>query len=236
MHIETAGTENIHPKRGRGRPRKVIVDNAHPRRGRPPKAPEPETDGQISMFNNLPLQEPRIISLEAAAMHCKCTGRTLKLYFEKHSDLSARALKARGVKGSDSWMIDVQELDRWRNETGFLVFDEDGPMGEGTTHRRVSATERRANLQAEKLEMDLARARDEVLDKTEVYSKLRTAFAHVSKGMENMPQKLGTLCNLSGDVIELLREQMDNLRRMLVMEIKDLMEPEKPSKPQEASN
>lgn len=236
MLMENTGSEFSSARRGRGRPRKFPLAEPQPRRGRPPKTPPAGTDAekQIVMFKDL--KDSRIVSLEAAALHCKVTGRTMKLYFEKYFDLAASAIVSRGAKGVDSWQIDLEALDRWRHQTGYLVHD-DGELGEnGPTRRRVSSTERRAALQADMLEMRIARDRGEVLDKTEVYSKLRTAFAHVAKGLDNMPQKLGAVCNLPGDVIEKMRDQLDLIRRALVMEIQDMMEPlapvpEKPYSP-----
>ena len=225
MFMESNTSENTPVKRGRGRPPKVAL-TAAPRRGRPPKQDAAPQQSQPSMFDNLPVT--KIASLEAAAMHCRCTGRTMKLYFEKYSDLAERAIKSRGMKGPDSWQIDLNELDRWRQETGFLVFDDESVGGTGPLRRNISATEKRAGLQAEKLEMEIARIRGEVLDKTEVVSKLRTAFAQLAKGLDNMPAKLGATCNLPGDVIEKMRDQLDTMRRALVVEIKDLLGPEQP--------
>ena len=216
-------TDTAPPRRGRGRPRKFPLEAAAmPRRGRPPKSAAQDKDGQISMFSTMPAPAAKTASLEGAAMHCGVTGRTMKLYFSKYPELAARTVVARGAKGVDSWTIDLDALDKWRHETGFLVF-QDGVMGEQGATRRINATERRADLQAQMLEMELARARDQVLDRTEVESKLRTAFAHVAKGLDDMPQKLGAVCDLPGDVVEKMMENMDILRRSLVMEIADLM-------------
>lgn len=203
-------------KRARGRPSR---GNMPPKMTMEPVGASLSTalPGQTSLF-----MEPmkKLHSLEEAALHCKVTARTLKLYMEKYPDLVASAVKARGTgHKSNGWQIDLVALDTWRRKTGFLVTDDIGPMGEfGTTRRRIPETERRARLQSEMLEMEIAQKRGNLIDKTEVISKMRTAFARLAKRLDLLPNIVGRKCELSPEVVEVMRNELDGARRSLALD------------------
>lgn len=94
----------------------------------------------------------------------------------------------------------------------------------GAAHRgEGTASQRLKNAQAAREEDKLRLARGELLEAEEMRLVVGTMLAHLGKGIDGLPDMIVRRLSLPDDAAPVLREMVDDLRRVMVADLKPLL-------------
>lgn len=133
-------------------------------------------------------------------------------------------VQSRGTQAG-GWKFDVEAVQAYLEpeEDRELVAEDLGTVAGREARAELTARQRRDLAQAQLHEDKLRRSRGDLVEAEPLKMALSETVTRVASTLNKMPETLVRRLNLPETVLPVLREEMDEVRRQLVMGLRDVL-------------